>query len=60
MWPSCLSDRNSRSCLCREKSMAPADLKLMLAWVFFLSFFLSFFLFLSSGQEAKNYWVTFS
>ena len=51
MWPSCLSDQNSRSCLCREISTATADLKLMLAWVFF---FLSFFLFLSSGQEAKN------
>ena len=35
MWPSCLSDQNSRSCLCREKSMATAALKLMLAGFLF-------------------------
>ena len=35
IWPSCLSDQNSRSCLCREKSVAPAALKVMLAWIFF-------------------------
>ena len=35
MWPSCLSDQNSRPCLCWEKSMATAALKLMLVGFLF-------------------------
>ena len=35
MWSPCLSDQNIRSCLCREKSMATAALKVMLAGFLF-------------------------
>ena len=35
MWSPCLRDQNSTSCLFREKSMATAALKLMLAGFLF-------------------------
>ena len=50
MWPSCLSDQNSRSCLCREKTMDTAALMLLLP-----SFFFFFFYF--SSQGFRIYWV---
>ena len=44
MWPSCLSDQNSRSCLCRERSRATAALRCVS-----LGFLFSFFW--SGGQN---------
>ena len=38
MWPSCPSDQNSLSCLCREKSMDTAALMLLFPWFFFFHF----------------------
>ena len=51
MWPSHLSDQNSRSCLCREKGIATASINgdVSLGVLFFFKF---------CCPKSKNYWAT--
>ena len=51
MWPTILSAKNSRSCLCREKGIATASIKgdVSLGVLFFFKFYC---------LKGKNYWAT--